>query len=87
MGSQNNQSIQIKVLLNGNPVMDQAGSDVKDGIVEVNQHALYSLLSFKAGTDGIIELISAAPGLEIYTFTFGTATSSVTQTALTIYPR
>lgn len=71
MGSQDNQPIQVRVLLNGVPVTAMSGKDVKDGMLVVNKHDLYSLLDLKRNTSGIIELIALEPGLEIYTFTFG----------------
>ncbi len=39
--------------------------------IEVTEHKLYTFFSEPDATDGELELIADAPGLEIYTFTFG----------------
>jgi thiol-disulfide isomerase/thioredoxin len=61
----------VKVLLNGKIVHDNAGDDVMNGQVVVNSSRLYHLVRLPADADGVLELIASAPGLEMYTFTFG----------------
>ncbi len=61
MGSSNHLPIQITVLFNGQIQKN----------IEVQQHDLYPLLEFSEPQQGIVTLIIASPGLEIYTFTFG----------------
>ncbi len=61
MGNQSNQSITITVKFN-NQVMKS---------LQVKNHDLYILLELNKLDMGIVELITSAPGLEIYTFTFG----------------
>jgi len=61
MGLVGNQPVSVQVSLDGKPVSS----------VEVKGHNLYTLLDNKKGMDGIIELHANAPGLEVYTFTFG----------------
>jgi cytochrome c biogenesis protein CcdA/thiol-disulfide isomerase/thioredoxin len=71
MGTDNNRTIPVKILLNGNPVVQYAGKQVTDSTVTVSAHQLYSLLDFDKPEDGVLELVSPFDGLEIYTFTFG----------------
>ncbi len=72
MGSANHQPLTVEVLLNGKPITPLiSGSDVKDGLLLVNQQRLYELANFPHATDGEITLIIRAVGGEIYTFTFG----------------
>ncbi len=39
--------------------------------IDVNKHSLYEAISFNEPSNGILQIISSSPGLEIYTFTFG----------------
>lgn len=71
MGVSAAQAVKVKLLLNGELVIDNKGKDVKDSMINVSQHRLYRLIEFKAPNDGILELTATAPGLEVYTFTFG----------------
>ncbi len=71
MGSKKNTTIPVKVMLNGELVIAEKGKDIKDSHVVVNGDKLYSLIELENSASGILELISEAPGLEIYTFTFG----------------
>jgi thiol-disulfide isomerase/thioredoxin len=61
----------IQVLLDGKAVTkDDQGQDLKNGTVNIVEHRLYNLISSKqAGSHTIT--ITAQPGFEIYTFTFG----------------
>lgn len=63
--------IQVKVLLNGQPVIEDKGNDVLNGQITVVNDRLYSLIKLPSESDGDLELIAADAGLEIYTFTFG----------------
>lgn len=63
--------IKVKILLNGQPLGNAQGEDVKDNTILVKEHRLYSLLNFPTNTAGLLELTVEEPGLEIYTFTFG----------------
>lgn len=42
-----------------------------NGTIDVSNNQLYTILSFKTQSDGVVELTTSSPGLEIYTFTFG----------------
>ncbi len=71
MGSTNNKTIQVKVSLNGKVVENEAGSDVHNGIVQVNEHRLYELIQQQTATQGLLELEINEPDLEAFAFTFG----------------
>jgi len=56
-------SIKVKVLLNG--------KEIKTDGITISRHSLYTLAEMPEPTEGVLELISEEPGLEVYTFTFG----------------
>jgi len=62
MGNANAQKINIKIMLNGKIINDS---------MMVNKHALYPVVSLGQSSQGMLQIISSSPGLEIYTFTFG----------------
>jgi cytochrome c biogenesis protein CcdA/thiol-disulfide isomerase/thioredoxin len=64
-------SVAVKLLLNGKPLADDSGADVLNSQMQVSQNRLYSVLNLKKDYEGELEIIAAAPGLEVYTFTFG----------------
>jgi cytochrome c biogenesis protein CcdA/thiol-disulfide isomerase/thioredoxin len=61
MGNATNAAIPVTLLLN-----NQTRSQIL-----VNGHQLYNALHFTHPTEGELEVIAGAPGLEMYTFTFG----------------
>lgn len=63
MGSQTNKPIKVWLFFNGKPAPINS--------VTVLEHKLYTLIDEKNYTSGLLELITSAPGLEMYTFTFG----------------
>lgn len=65
MGNNSKQPINVAVLLK------DKGNYVKQSSIAVDSHKLYTLLTFKKTTSGLLQLIANQPGLEIYTFTFG----------------
>lgn len=71
MGSASGFSIPVKILLNGNDVVSAGGKDVENSTITVNKNRLYEAIVLPRSASGTIELIALAPGLEIYTFTFG----------------
>jgi hypothetical protein len=78
MGKEGNMPIKIKVLLNGEPVnyrttntIQKPNADMQDGMMEVNNHQLYTLIELNEASTGLLEILIEEPGLEIYTFTFG----------------
>ena len=64
-------STDIQIQLDGKTATSEdAGQDVNNGIVNVSEHRLYNIISSKeAGSHTLT--ITAHPGFEIYTFTFG----------------
>jgi cytochrome c biogenesis protein CcdA/thiol-disulfide isomerase/thioredoxin len=71
MGNKTGIPIHVKVLFNGQPLAGEKGDDVENGYVDVDAHRLYTLAVFNKVTSGILELVVTTPGVEIYTFTFG----------------
>src|SRR5579872_2012653 len=71
MGSASGQPVKVKVLLNGEPVINGKGKDVIDSRVMVSKHTLYEVLDLPHFDSGILQIIPETPGLEVYTFTFG----------------
>ena len=61
MGAPEGKAVDVALTLNGKP----------HGKVMVNQHTLYQLLDLNDVQDGVLQLTSQAPGLEVYAFTFG----------------
>ncbi|OGT46789.1 MAG: cytochrome C biogenesis protein [Gammaproteobacteria bacterium RIFCSPHIGHO2_12_FULL_41_20] len=64
-------AVKVQVLLNGQPITVGRGEDVADASVYVEQNRLYSLVNLQHGDEGVLELVVSDPGVEIYTFTFG----------------
>lgn len=71
MGSSNGKPIQVRVALNGAPIKDEKGKDVKEGVMTVTQHRLYEAVVLPGTDTGELQLTASDPGLEVYTFTFG----------------
>lgn len=63
--------VTVNVLLNGQTVIKDKGSDVIEGKINVKGHQLYSLIDLEKPGKGTLELVAASEGVEIYTFTFG----------------
>ncbi len=61
----------IELLLNDAPLLKKKGRDVVDSGMHVTKHTLFEAVSAPQSDDGILEIITDGPGLEIYTFTFG----------------
>jgi len=62
MGNMTDHPIMARVLLN----QKELGS-----AITVNKHALYDLVSLPESQEGVLQIITSTPGLEVYTFTFG----------------
>jgi cytochrome c biogenesis protein CcdA/thiol-disulfide isomerase/thioredoxin len=63
MGSASKLPIKVKLFLDDKPAPINT--------IEVKDQTLYTLIDSKKPLNGILELITESPGLEIYTFTFG----------------
>lgn len=64
--------VTAKVLIDGRPIPDQwAGTDVKNGVITIEQSRLYNLYSNTALGRHRIDIIFDKPGVQVYTFTFG----------------
>ena len=65
-------SATLNIKLDGNPISSKyAGSDVTDGIVEVDAAQLYNIISSSSLEYHQLEISTDSPGFEIFTFTFG----------------
>lgn len=71
MGNSTGKPIAVTLRLDDKSVVDRNGQDVKNSIVKVDGHNIYSLLDMGTNANGILEMVADKPGLEIYTFTFG----------------
>lgn len=71
MGSSGNKPIVVKILLDGEPIADNAGADVQDSQFILANHTIYEIVAFKQAMTGTLELIPESQGAEFYTFTFG----------------
>jgi cytochrome c biogenesis protein CcdA/peroxiredoxin len=71
MGNATSQPIKVKLLLNGEQVVKEKGKDVVDSSIVVSGHRLYEAVVMKSSSNGVLQIIASAPGLEVYTFTFG----------------
>lgn len=71
MGNRTSKPIKLNLLLNGEKVINEKGKDVVDSSILVSDHRLYEAIILKHPSDGILQLTVSDPGLELYTFTFG----------------
>lgn len=71
MGSSAGFSIRVKVMLNGEGVQSEKGGDVTNSTMTVTSNRLYEVISLPAASNGVLQITASAPGLEVYTFTFG----------------
>jgi cytochrome c biogenesis protein CcdA/glutathione peroxidase-family protein len=69
MGSQ--KPITVTLKLDGKAIDQGMGKDVINSKCIVQSNRLYELLNLGQNTEGVLELIINEPGLELYTFTFG----------------
>lgn len=72
MGNKMDKPIHVKLLLNGKSLNAQMGKDVLKGTITVDKHSIYEVISLQAPSNATLLAIAMEPGLEIYTFTFGT---------------
>ena len=71
MGTQGGKPVKATLKLNMQDIGPMAGRDAPGGVVTVNQHALYTLVSQPEAKPGLLEITADGPGLEAYAFTFG----------------
>lgn len=71
MGNNTKKPILVKLVLNGKALIANKGKNVVNTSILVDQYSLYEALVFPQLTSGVLQLSPDAPGLEIYTFTFG----------------
>ncbi len=61
----------IAVFLDNKPVTEQAGADVKNGFVQLDEARLYHLVQLDTKEDHILQLNFQTEGVRIFAFTFG----------------
>ncbi|OGG28844.1 hypothetical protein A2973_04430 [Candidatus Gottesmanbacteria bacterium RIFCSPLOWO2_01_FULL_49_10] len=62
----------FRVILDGKPLsVDNAGEDVKNGVVKVDVDRLYKLIKLTAAGEHTLELEFLDGTIEVYAFTFG----------------
>ena len=63
---------EIKVFLDGQLIDNlNAGADVENGVVTVNEDRLYNLIQLKNAENHLLRLEFITPGIETFAFTFG----------------
>ncbi|ARG98125.1 cytochrome c biogenesis protein DipZ [Legionella micdadei] len=71
MSNPTGKPIRVQVLLNGKPLVNNQGKEVKNSSILVNRDSIYEVVNNKQFTSGLLQIITTEPGVEIYTFTFG----------------
>lgn len=71
LGNEDGKAKKALILLNGKPVAELAGKDVKNSLVEVKRNTLYELVDQKQAKEGVLEIQANDEGLSAYAFTFG----------------
>lgn len=71
LGTSTGKPIPVSIRLNGEAVGPHAGKDVPGGVLTIERNTLYELIDQKAPKNSVLEIITDAPGLEAYAFTFG----------------
>jgi hypothetical protein len=62
----------VKVFLDGQLISsDNSGSDVKNGVVNIDRDRLYSLVNLKDGSTNHTLLLEFSNGVKAFAFTFG----------------
>jgi len=61
----------IELLLNDKKVTSEKGKDVVNSYITVTTHRLYEAITLPQAQEGVLQITSSKPGLELYTFTFG----------------
>ena len=70
MGSPNHPTL-LTIKLNGQEWLKKSGQNIQNNSVKVMALQLYPLITMQNLQQGTLELIATNPGLEMYTFTFG----------------
>lgn len=70
LGTHTGKPVHATLTLNEKPPAENAGKDATKGLLNVDHSALYEIINQKDFKDGEID-IYAEPGLEAYSFTFG----------------
>ena len=71
LGTKDARPVTFAVSLDGKPVGEHGGKDVRDSHVTVSAHRLYDLVDLGKAGEGLLEITAQSPDLEAYAFTFG----------------
>jgi cytochrome c biogenesis protein CcdA/thiol-disulfide isomerase/thioredoxin len=71
MGSASGKPITVRLRLNRQAPGNQAGQEVRGAMLTVGRNTLYTLIDQPAARQGLLDIESGAPGLQVYAFTFG----------------
>lgn len=71
MGSQSNLPLTVEIKLNGQPLQSGAAKTITQSRLSIQGTTLYQILDLAQFSEGKLEIHPLTPGLEIYTFTFG----------------
>jgi thiol-disulfide isomerase/thioredoxin len=71
LGTKDGTPAHVHVSLNGKPAGKLGGADVKDSVLTVDGERLYELIDLGSAGNGVVEIQSDEPGLQAYSFTFG----------------
>lgn len=61
----------FKLWLNGETLVAHKGKHVENSSILVDKYSLYEAVVFPQSSNGTLQISPEAPGLDIYTFTFG----------------
>jgi len=70
-GRSGDNPVKVQVKLDGKPIGNKGGKDVKNSELVISDHRLYEVVNLEKHGKGVLELTAEGQGLEIYTFTFG----------------
>ncbi len=71
LGTSTGKPAHVLIRLNSAAVGNQAGKDAPAGVLTVGRNTLYELIDQQQTKNGLLEIKSDMPGLEVYAFTFG----------------
>lgn len=72
MVASSEEKVRAKILLDGKPLAEEAGEDVRESEVTIKESRLYKLIHESKGwSEHTVEIIIESPGLSVFTFTFG----------------
>ncbi len=71
LGTSDGKPVDITLKLNGKPIGNAGGKDVKNNKMTIQEHRLYELVNQGKSKNSYLEIEASKAGLEAYAFTFG----------------